>query len=347
MLINRVHTLPKHLMKTLSFLLLFLCASLGSTQTVPSSCDAPDSVKELYRFDAALIALYINHPNYHFNNDSMAADLKDSVVIYPYHTDSLVRPMLAVWNALPLFPRDSVRRVENIHQHWRNLVRKITLEIDTGSTWGNNLYKGKIPTGNAVVDSLFSVYQLFVDTSWDYRDDLLTVEIASKITINGPTLTTIFTKIPDVHRAYQVVYGDGDYITCSLTRDTASLLYSDGWGDCPSGCTARRFWKFTVFPDCSVRFDGSYGDPLTNIGVSFDAILTLSLYPNPVTDKLIIEAEGRGTAIISDVSGNPIRTAVIIEGKNEIVVSELPSGMYFVAIRDRDGNVRSGRFIKV
>jgi hypothetical protein len=333
--------------KTLSLLLLIVCASLTSAQTVPSSCDAPDSVKNLYRTDAALAVLYINHPFYHYHDDSTVADLRDSVIVYPYRTDTIVRPMLAVWNALPLFPRDSVRRVENIHQHWRNFVRKITLEIDTGSTWGNNLYKGKIPTGNAVVDSLFSVYQLFVDTSWDYRDDLLIVDIASKMTINGPMLTTIFTKIPDVHRAYQFVYGDGDYITCSFAHDTASLLYSDGWGDCPSGCTERRFWKFTVFPDCSVRFDGSYGDPFSSWSVYEPVQKTLSLYPNPVTDKLIIEADERGTVVISDVSGNSIRTASIIEGKNELIVRELPSGMYFVTICDRNGNLTTGRFIKM
>lgn len=306
-------------------------------------------MKELYRTDAALAVLYVNHPFYNYHNDTITADFRDSVVVYSRLTDTIVRPMLAVWNALPLLPRDSVRFVKDIHQHHRSLVRRVVIEIDTGSTWGKNLYEGKMPTGNTAVDSLFSNYKLFVDTAFMDGSDRFTVEIASEFSINGQALITIFMKVPDVkdaHHPYDT-FGSGDYITYSSVRDTASLIYSEGWGDCPSGCTERRFWKFTVFPDCSVRFDGSYGDPLPNSGVREQEQRFISLYPNPVTDKLIIEAEERGTVIISDVSGNPMRTAVITERKNEIVVSELPSGMYFVTIRDRNGNVSTGRFIKM
>jgi hypothetical protein len=330
--------------KTLSFLLIFICASLASAQTVPSSCDAPDSVKELYRADAAVLSLYTYHPEY---NDEIAADLEDSVAIPSNRIDSFLRPMIAVWNALPSFPKDSVSIIPFIHQYRNELVRDITLQVDTGSNWGKNLFNGITPTGNSTVDSLLVLYQLELDTSYKHSTNELTIMLRSKTTLNIRALIGVFSSVVDVADAYKYIMGDGDYISYKLTNDTITLVYSDGWGDCPAGCTERRSWKFTVFPDCSVRFDGSYGDPLPSWSVYEPIQKTLSLYPNPVTDKLIIEAQERGTAIISDVDGKEIRTASIIEGNNEIVVSQLPSGTYFVTIRNRNGNVTTGRFIKM
>jgi len=251
--------------KILSLLLLFLCASLANAQTVPSSCDAPDSVKDLYRGDAAIIVLYGDRHAY--DEIDIAPDLKDSVLVPSNRIDSFLKPMLAVLNALPLFPKDSIAFVDEIHQYRNPLVTRIRIQVDTGSIWGKNLANGVIPTGDPTVDSILDSYQVFLDTSYQHQTNAITIELESKITINVIALRKIFDSIPGVVDTYNHVIGDGDFISCKIANDTVTLLYSMGWGDCPSGCTERRTWEFTVFPDCSVRFDGSYGDPLPSWSV--------------------------------------------------------------------------------
>jgi len=60
------------------------------------------------------------------------------------------------------------------------------------------------------------------------------------------------------------IFGDGNDIEIfSYTSDEITLLYSVGWGDCPSGCYYRHYWEFTIDEeDCAVTFVREFGHPL-------------------------------------------------------------------------------------
>ncbi len=334
-------------MKILSLLLLFLYASLATAQTVPSSCDAPDSVKELYRGDAAWSAII--SPDYPYYDSY--SKYKDSIAIPLERYDSILRAIIAVKNALPYFPKEQSFYLDSVHQFSSVVLHEMYLEADTSVDWCRRLANKQFPTGNAVFDSLHNTYGITIYDPVQYPGQGTTALIFMKTGdfYNTQALARQIDSLPGIPYCLWALpfYSETHFLRVATFDSTTKLTFSYGWDNCRTYCNYRYYWVFTVFPDCSVRLDTSYGYPLPNLDVKDIKESSISLYPNPVTDKLIIEADERGTVIISDVSGNPIRTAVITEGKNEIVVGELPSGVYFITIRDRNGNVSTGRFIKM
>ena len=57
---------------------------------------------------------------------------------------------------------------------------------------------------------------------------------------------------------------------------------------------------------------------------------TVFLYPNPVTEKLIIESSMNATIILANQAGQRLRVIRLRKGRNEISVSKLPPGIYFL-----------------
>ena len=65
------------------------------------------------------------------------------------------------------------------------------------------------------------------------------------------------------------------------------------------------------------------------------------IFPNPSTGIFTIE-QAKGTAVkICDVLGKEIATASIISNKQQIDISSLPNGIYFVSIIDPQTLVKS------
>jgi hypothetical protein len=70
----------------------------------------------------------------------------------------------------------------------------------------------------------------------------------------------------------------------------------------------------------------------------------LSVYPNPATDK--IEFNGvSGTACIYNAQGIKMLEKLLPENDTELSIGELPSGLYFFSIQDKDKSW-TGRFLK-
>jgi hypothetical protein len=73
------------------------------------------------------------------------------------------------------------------------------------------------------------------------------------------------------------------------------------------------------------------------------------IFPNPVTDYLILDAENdlnSSTFRIYNTLGNMIEKRKLLTGKNEIQISDLPNGVYFYSIERPNGINESGKFIK-
>jgi PKD repeat protein len=74
-------------------------------------------------------------------------------------------------------------------------------------------------------------------------------------------------------------------------------------------------------------------------------LMQVSVYPNPVDNKLTIEAEKEVKFTISDASGRIVYTSEVAVQKATIDVSEFQSGVYFVNL-ENNSNISTLRFIK-
>ena len=75
---------------------------------------------------------------------------------------------------------------------------------------------------------------------------------------------------------------------------------------------------------------------------------SISIYPNPVTDKITIEIdEGQVPSQLSmmNLNGQEILSRQISQPKTQLDISSMPSGIYFVQLTN-DKNVSIGKFVK-
>lgn len=326
-------------MKLFILLSLFL-ATVCTAQTVPSSCDATDSVKERLSDDAGGLAIsyerILNLPSV------------DPLIIPQEYLDIFMNGLVSIYNATGLPQRDTVFDQLRIYNEMFGSTRLVGFRLDTTQEWGKKMKQLQLPTGITSLDSIFSLYGITIDhifTRNSYYWAMLKTDRPYKMSFIKNEIRNAFID------ADLFSFGGGDTrgIHCEVKDSLIYITYQYGWGECEMGCLSHRYWQFAIHPDCSVTFIKAFGRylPKSGIEVTKTKAEVLSLYPNPVTNKLIIEAEERGTAIISDVSGKEIQNTSIIEGKNELLVSDLPGGIYFVTIRDKNGNVTTGRFIKM
>lgn len=325
-------------MRIILLSILLLCAVSSSfAQRIPSDCTAPDSVVQKYKDDAARIVLrqilYTSSP------------YKDSVHIPKDMKDSVLRALLAVYNLTNSAEHDTVIMLLDIHTKLSPDIDFFYIRVDTSYKWAKNLIQQKLPTGNRIVDSLMEKYGMFIDK---VKEDRRGVDFNFIERLNLGPLENIWRNIPGVSVALV------DYFLCTpdifeQRHDTSiTLTYYYGWDRSDEFCKHKRSWHFTVFPDCSVQFDTVYGEHLELMTVA-SAISTtnnLFFYPNPASDKLTVELPAKSTLDIVDVEGKILLSTLCQQGNTEISVSTLPKGMYFLRAMDKNGSVRSAKFIK-
>lgn len=85
---------------------------------------------------------------------------------------------------------------------------------------------------------------------------------------------------------------------------------------------------------------------VSTLGVEENTIKSVLVYPNPVSNELNIQLNDTEIASISilDLNGNTVK--IVTKSYTQIDVSELNSGLYFVAVKDMNGAVSTTKFIK-
>jgi hypothetical protein len=111
-------------MKNFILLILLFLSAHTKGQTVSSSCTAPDSIVERYEYDAYRMTMQ----KFYRNNISY----KDSVNIPYSHIDTVMRALLAVYNATALPARDTVVTMFDIHIHPDLYLNEIWITADSG-----------------------------------------------------------------------------------------------------------------------------------------------------------------------------------------------------------------------
>jgi hypothetical protein len=99
-----------------------------------------------------------------------------------------------------------------------------------------------------------------------------------------------------------------------------------------------------LFPTYFLEYEVNCGEDITET----EQTSSLDLYPNPVQDKLYIEAEAEiEEVVVYDVYGRVqnLRNSETQKLRNSIDVSNLNSGVYFVKIKTEEGNITK-RFVK-
>lgn len=233
--------------------MLAACDTATAPRSMQSSVD--DS-----RVPAELRAAYLEDANRLALRDLLANGFSEVPIpqdaVQPYY-DALV----LVYNATALPARDTVVDVYGIHSTGP-ATRSLLLQLLGTETWVERLARREIPTGDATVDTLLTRYSLTVASVYTLHDGDVLITLGPLEPVNISALAQLFNGISGVRFAEpNNLIGDGNDIGGLIDGSRVLLDYSVGYGDCPSGCIARRFYHFAVRDDGTVEYLGASGSP--------------------------------------------------------------------------------------
>lgn len=206
----------------------------------------PDSVAEAYRRDAVTLAV-----RQHREGRSPA---ERPVEVPAALVDGFYRALAAV-HASTGPARDTVVAVFRIHAFPE--ATQLLVGVDPAQPWTQGWARGETVTGNAAVDALVARYGLRVERYYPWVSGHAAV-LGSARPLDVAALASRFAGLAGVRYAEPNGYmGDGDDIRARPVVGGWELDYSLGFGDCPAGCTGRRWWTFVVDPAGRVTYRGS------------------------------------------------------------------------------------------
>jgi hypothetical protein len=233
--------------------MLAACDTATAPRSMRSSVDdslVPAELRAAYLEDANRLAL----------RDLLANGFSEVPIpqetVQPYYN-----ALVLVYNATALPARDTVVDVYRIHA-MGPATRSLLLQLVGTEMWVARLARREIPTGDPTVDTLLARYSLTVGTVYTLHDGDVLLTLGPPEPLNIRALAGLFRGIPGVRFAEpNNVIGGGNDISGSIDGSRVVLDYSVGYGDCPSGCIARRFYHFSVHDDGTVEYLGASGAP--------------------------------------------------------------------------------------
>ncbi|MDX1675467.1 MAG: hypothetical protein R3314_11790 [Longimicrobiales bacterium] len=182
--------------------------------------------------------------------------------------------MISVHARTDLPARDTVVEHCGIHVAVGPPAHELQINIDHAGAWAAAWKDGQIRTGQPAVDTLTEKYGLRWHRYLDGQHVGDWVMLRGSQPLNMTGLARLFTGIEGLD---EVVPGDtaeirGQGIHTFLESGVLILEYSVGWGDCPSGCTNHRTWRFGVEGTGDVTFLGAIGQPLPDPGDGYGTI---------------------------------------------------------------------------
>jgi hypothetical protein len=88
----------------------------------------------------------------------------------------------------------------------------------------------------------------------------------------------------------------------------------------------------------------------TPVGINgFASVNDIAVYPNPTSNKLIIDGAGNGSwaAELYDLAGEKIINFIVKPGKNQIELHQLPAGSYLLKIISQEGIIHTQKLFVV
>lgn len=146
-----------------------------------------------------------------------------------------------------------------IHQGQRYALNGLILGFTDSSDLFNELLNNGGNTSNLLLNQLNSSYG-FTNVTELSNNQLY---IQSNVNYNVLYIKEQLMLIPEISEVYLNFYFlDGMSIDYFSHTDHDIFLFSYGWGDCPSGCMAKHFWKVKIDLNCNVSLEDEYGDNL-------------------------------------------------------------------------------------
>ena len=246
-------------MRTRRFLLA-AAVILGACDTATAPRSVQSSVDDS-RVPAVLRAAYLEDANRLALRDLLANGFSEVPIpqdaVQPYYN-----ALVLVYNATALPARDTVVDVYGIHTFGRPGTGSLRLWLSGTEEWIQRLARREVPTGEPSVDTLLARYSLSLGSASVMHDGDVLVTFGPPEPLNIDALAGLFRGIAGVRFAEpNNMFGDGNDITGSIEGSRVMLEYSVGYGDCPAGCTARRFYHFAVHEDGTVDYVGASGAP--------------------------------------------------------------------------------------
>jgi len=234
-------------------MMLAACDTATAPRSMQSSVD--DS-----RVPAELRAAYLEDANRLALRDLLANGFSEVPIpqdaVQPYYN-----ALVLVYNATALPARDTVVDVYRIHTIGPT-TRSLLLQLLGNETWVQRLARSEIPTGDPTVDTLLGRYSLTVGSVYTMQNGDLLLTLVPPEPLNIKALAGLFHGITGVRFAEpNYVIGVGNDIGGSIDGSRVLLDYSVGYGDCPSGCIARRVYHFAAHDDGTVEYLGASGSP--------------------------------------------------------------------------------------
>ncbi len=311
----------------LFFFLLFVTSASFAQKRYPSSCDAQDNIKALYRTDADRMALRKVYKT--------ASNYLDSTTIPKHWSDSILRSLIAVYNVDSIPARDTVVLIAKIHTLDNPVINRFYLGADSTRPWMQNLKNNIFPTNNDTVDFMLKIYKLSVLRYYSVKTEPYHIVIfESTKNFNFEVISNLFDSLGGVHYSNRYTYdGDGSDIQATYDTTFTDLIYSFGWDDCANSCNKKRFWKFRVHNTCEVEYLGSYGRTLSPGAIRKIQTSPYTAYPNPFKSQIQLrnlKTDSEFT-LISSIG------QVVLTGKTKDStipnLEALPAGMYLLQLK--------------
>jgi Secretion system C-terminal sorting domain len=342
--------------KQLFYLLLLLGVASSSlrAQAVASSCEADDSLRKYYDFDATKLAI-----RYLTNNNATDAS---SIVVDSIYKAPILKALLAVHQAYQLPARDEVVDFFNIHALGAPSTNSFIVYADSSEAWVKTWLGGNPLTGLEEIDLWVDSFDLVFSRSPEMvfvpelQAHLLQVNFHSKEHLNlRPLLDQLMT-------VNGIVSAEEDHYVSETEKDItfemdsldlyADLTYRYAWGTCQDGCNNEHFWKFRVyFVDCTVELLSDGGDILNLTDPN--QISQIAVFPNPATNVVTVKLIGPARSDFSLHLYDAYGRLVFLEDRDfhngflnlQVDFSSLPMGVYFLTF-SYENQVLTERVVK-
>ena len=196
-----------------------------------------------YKYDA--IQLYLEDVSSDTTNPQYNNPELDSTKI-----DEILKIIQAVYNVNSIV-RDTIFNIYQIHKTFCYSYNHISLKVDTNSPEISNMVNGIIPTGDVDLDYLLTTFRFdSIRTFYGYPD-FPWLTLFSKGEYNMIPVGSMFNQIPSIIIAdvAEGCFPGAEGVTnISYTKysNYSTIIFSQGFGDCPAGCFYHERWEFEV-----------------------------------------------------------------------------------------------------
>ncbi|MEP7234952.1 MAG: T9SS type A sorting domain-containing protein [Ignavibacteriota bacterium] len=342
------------------FIIITLCCStiVGYCQGNFSNCSAPDSVVNLYSEDAAKIAfgIMIQRSAYYHDSINIPQTLQDTflralIAVHnsriPASDTMLGRIVLSNFHG-PIFVHANYIEIDYTYS-----FRRLRIKIDTTVQWEKNIAEHKIPSGNHPIDSLMNVYGIGMDSVTSFYQKFKYLSLHTKSYYNIAAIAEEWNKLSDTLTeaspiSFATIPNGLVDIKATIEDSNIHLTYLFGWGDCPSGCNSTHYWSFTIYPDCSVTLDSSYGSRMFSQSVSANVQKNdqLNIYPNPGSQDITVEVSPQTILEIFDLEGKLAQRILCTRKLQPVSLPTIPRGIFVIKATDKQGEIKTTKFIK-